>query len=243
MRIFKAFLRRTLERRGIHTTWAAEDQVAGLQLKRDLPLVVGTDAPLCIDIGGNKGQTVELFQSTFRDPTIHVFEPTSRLASLIQSRFQPPAVTVHQLAVGDAEGEADLQCYSADDMNSLLTLNTHSHELFEGVKATGTERVRVCRLDDYLAEVGLASVDLLKIDTQGFDGRVLRGAANLLNGGSVKAVMVEMNFVRMYDGQSDAGDIMKMLIEFGYRPVDLYEKVRASQRIAWCTALFTRIES
>ncbi len=231
-------MRKSLQRRGLYTTWAPPNGVAGLTLQRDLRILIDSKTPVCIDVGGNKGQTVDLLRSALDNPTVHVFEPTRHLYELLVKKYPGSNTHIHHLALGDAEGEAELQCYSADDMNSLLPLQKDSHHYFQNMSSSGTEKVRICTLDSLLPTFNLDRIDLLKVDTQGFDGRVLKGAENLLSSGNVTCVMVEINFVQMYEGQSRASDILQFLLDHGYRPVDLYEKVRTKQDIAWCTGLF-----
>jgi hypothetical protein len=91
-----------------------------------------------------------------------------------------------------------------------------------------------------VAEAGLTVVDVLKIDTQGTDLNVLRGASAALQSGTVRHVMVEINFVRMYDGQNEALDVVHYLRGRDLHLVDFYEKVYQANTLAWCSALFSR---
>jgi len=93
-------------------------------------------------------------------------------------------------------------------------------------------------VDDFVKENDISSIDLLKIDTQGFDLEVLNGAKASLESGMIKNVLVEINFISMYEKQGSAGDVIRELESVGFVLVDFYEKVRQDKVLAWCTALF-----
>ena len=95
-------------------------------------------------------------------------------------------------------------------------------------------------LDRFIAAEKIDKIDLLKIDTQGFDLDVLQGAEQALSDELVSNVLVELNFIKMYQGQSSAEEINTYLNKYGFFLVDYYEKVRRSNTIGWCTALFSR---
>jgi len=98
---------------------------------------------------------------------------------------------------------------------------------------------KVITIDDFLSHQAIDSVDLLKSDTQGFDFKVLLGAADALERKAIKTILVEMNFIQLYDGQGGASEIFDFLFSKGYGLVDLYEKERSNNQIQWCNALFS----
>jgi len=103
-----------------------------------------------------------------------------------------------------------------------------------------TITVPVQRLDDYAAATGLEVIDLLKIDTQGYELRVLSGASRLLESGNVRAIVVELNFAPLYEGQVRSHEVVGFLHDRGFRMVDVYEKCRINPFLGWCTAVFAR---
>lgn len=67
---------------------------------------------------------------------------------------------------------------------------------------------------------------------------MLVGAENLFRAKAVKHVLIELNFVELYQGQAWGHEVMMHLHERGLQLVDFYEKCRRDQKVAWCTALF-----
>jgi hypothetical protein len=86
-------------------------------------------------------------------------------------------------------------------------------------------------------------INLLKIDTQGFELQVLRGAERMLSERRICALMLEVNFSMMYQVQSPFAQILEQLDARGYYLVDFYQKARIKHRLSWCNALFCRVNS
>lgn len=82
---------------------------------------------------------------------------------------------------------------------------------------------------------------MLKIDTQGFDFEILKGAESCFKAQLIKNIVIEMNFVKLYSGQNTLGDVIDILILNGFKPVGLYYIFRDknNEGISWCNMLFT----
>jgi hypothetical protein len=100
--------------------------------------------------------------------------------------------------------------------------------------------VPMTKLDSYIKQKCLTHIDLLKIDTQGYDLEVLRGASTILDLRAVGTLLVEVNFTCLYEGQCSFGEIERLLKGKGYGLVALYEVVRTNLLISWATACFQR---
>ncbi len=72
----------------------------GLSFWEDLQLVIGRPDPLCLDVGANRGQTIELLQTLFPSPTIHAFEPSTAMFETLKSHAWGNRVTLHPIALG-----------------------------------------------------------------------------------------------------------------------------------------------
>ncbi len=196
--------------------------------------------PLCFDIGANKGQTIALLQRIFKQPVIYAFEPASATFADLKKRVSAPGVHLHQLAFGERVGAAEFRNYQQSELSSFLPMNRDKAEnIFAQEAVVSIEAVQVETLDNFCAMHRIDHIDLLKIDTQGFELPVLRGGARLLNQGKVGAVLLELNFAALYEGQSDPLAILQVMRTHNLRLVDYYEKERAAgKELSWTTALF-----
>jgi FkbM family methyltransferase len=240
VRIVKRGIIHVLARYHRRVVYSPPGEVQGLDLSHDLRVLLPAPNPVCLDVGANAGQTIELLQRALDAPVIHAFEPSAAMVGALRARRFGNRVSVHQLALGRQVERREFRNYDRPDLSSFLPLTTGTENPFRDVPVTGTEVVQVETVDRFVAEHGLRHIDLLKIDTQGFDAEVIAGAAGLLAASRIRAVLIELNFVKLYEGQSSAADVQTTLLSAGLAPVGLYEVVRQDHAIAWCTALFAR---
>lgn len=79
-------------------------------------------------------------------------------------------------------------------------------------------RVKVCRLDDVMAQKGVFRIDFLKIDVEGYEMHVLRGAQHMLEAGRIGAIMVELSPTNLAQAGESPASIRDCLTAYGYRP-------------------------
>ncbi len=225
------------DRRIIHVP---EGRISGVDFAHDLGVTIANSRPVCLDIGANEGQTILLLQTVFDDPIIHAFEPSGKVFRALRSKDFGAGVSLHNVALGKEPANREFINYEKSGLSSFLTLDARGEHPFREVEVESREVVEVETVDRFLQLNRVDIVDLLKIDTQGYDLEVLLGAAGSLEGGIIRNVLVELNFVRMYENQGSATDIINLLAKYGFSLVDNYEKVRQNKTLAWCTALFHR---
>ena len=212
----------------------------GIDLRHDLRLLMKGRCPVIFDVGANIGQSIELFQSIFPDCRIYAFEPTTSCLETLRNKVFGGFVEIFPVALGDKEESRTFHEYEESVFNSVLPLDRSTENRFSYVKSVGASVRDTRTVDLMIKQIGCDRVDLLKIDTQGFDLHVLEGAAEALQSGTVKLVMVELNFVAMYEGQDSFLSIFAFLYGHHFRLVDFYEKWRQNGSLAWCTAVFSR---
>jgi FkbM family methyltransferase len=114
----------------------------------------------------------------------HLFEPNLKLVDIIarsQRRYERMRCRVNPVAVSDCAGEVRF---------SIVEEQTGVSHISTADEAGGIV-VPAITLDGYIAETGIDSVDLLKIDVEGFELTVLRGAEASLRSRRIKAVYFE----------------------------------------------------
>jgi FkbM family methyltransferase len=236
--MLKGLVENVLRRFERKLVYVPRNTVWGSDLWEDLRTVIASENPICLDVGANIGQTIERFLGTFKQPTIHAFEPSPASFEQLRRYETNPLVRIHNEGVGDVAGELLFNEYRSSDLSSFLSISDSLESRFSGAQAKRTLLRKVVTIDDFLSQQSMASVDVLKSDTQGFELKVLHGAAASLENGAIKTVLLEMNFIQVYDGQSSVAEIFDFLSGKGYGLVDLYEKERRHNQIQWCNALF-----
>ena len=130
----------------------------------------------------------------------------------------------------------------ASDGNSLLPAASQVADYAKGAWAQSADEsvpIQVQRLDTFCEAQKIQSIDLLKVDTQGYEEAVLTGCGDYLSPEKIKCVCLEVLFVPLYENQSCWSSVFDQLRSRGYQLFDLYEKNRKDQKyLAWCDALF-----
>lgn len=146
--------------------------------------------PVVFDVGAHFGEwTTSLLSTSGRAATIHCFEPSEssyrRAAGTLAGR-----ASVHKLALSDNTGTASLSItHEGAGTNSLSPFDKHA-----GFETLPTETVRVDTFDSFRALHQLGRVTLLKIDAEGHDMMVVRGATESLDAQEIDLVQFEYNW-------------------------------------------------
>jgi FkbM family methyltransferase len=204
---------------------------------RDLRrLTAAVQRPIIFDVGANVGQSIEAIRTYFPSPIIHAFEPVPATFELLRKATEGiPDLTLNNLALGRQPGRADLRSNSESVMSSLLELGPDGWG-----KVEQKISVPVNSLDSYCAERGIDQIDVLKLDTQGFELEVLGGAENLLREGRIDAILMEITFLHMYEGLPSLDQLYRLMTGHGLYLVSFYDFHYLQNRLGWCDALFAR---
>jgi FkbM family methyltransferase len=165
-----------------------------------------------IDVGANRGQFSLLVRHHFPDADIHAFEPLEPEGRVLQSVVAGP-LAYHPFALGARAGEATFHVTSKRDSSSLLVPGA-AQEAASGVTLKSSINVRVARLTDILDVAVLPRPILMKIDVQGAELDVLKGAADVLP--LIDSIYTEVSFVTLYEEQPLASDITAFLHDNGF---------------------------
>lgn len=151
-------------------------------------LSTATTHGVLLDVGANKGNWAAKaldVSSALLVPNIHAFEPSEETRLMLAARFASNSeVMVEPYAVSNSIGEATFYSHEVGG-------GTNSLSHVSGLK---TETVKLTTIDHFLQERGIAAVQILKIDTEGFDLLALRGAEISLKSGMIEVVQFEYNW-------------------------------------------------
>lgn len=185
-----------------------------------------------IDVGANVGYFTLLAAKLVGDSgTVLAFEPEPTCFSLLSRSVQKNGfrnVKPFPQCVSDIDGEQTLHL--------SVTRNKGLHSISRDLGGQ-TIRVPSTRLDTIGKAQGLRSVDLLKIDAEGAEPEVLKGAAHLLESGKVRNVIMEWEHPESWAGHED-------LIDMIFSKFDLYRFSRslpfvpAKRLVSGATGLF-----
>jgi FkbM family methyltransferase len=140
-----------------------------------------------VDVGANLGDWTAVIREHAPDARGLLFEPSEAALDGLRDRFgHDPGIEIVDAAVGAEPGEARFfEEPGAGEASSLVP----GHAAPDATLRT----VRIATLDDELAQRDLGQVDLLKIDAEGYDFEVLRGARGSLRERRFGVIQFEYN--------------------------------------------------
>jgi FkbM family methyltransferase len=197
----------------------------GIDFMRDsfwLSQQVRSSLDVFFDVGANVGQTSLRALKEFPDARIYAFEPTpAAFVELAKNIAAIPRIRAVQAALGSEKGAAELFLY---EDTTLSSLNHESPGADRFGPPRGTLRCEVTTLDAFCAENQIQHISVLKVDAEGYNMPILRGADRLLRGKSIDFIYLE--FFDVVSSKKDAGgdlvDLCKFLQPFGFRFVATY---------------------
>lgn len=199
---------------------------------------------LVVDVGANEGQFVGWMRERGYNGRIISFEPQAAAFASCSRRWggDPHWIGVEK-ALGEEAGEMDLHVAGNSVSSSLLPmLDSHVAALPESAIVM-TERIQLGRLDIELGKLMNGSSRIfLKIDAQGFELPVLRGASGQLD--NVALIEIELSLVPLYDGQELLPTVWSVLGSLGFTPIWIEQGFSESSapRMLQVDGLFVRTE-
>jgi FkbM family methyltransferase len=195
------------------------------------------------DVGANIGQTSVAAKSNYPAARIFAFEPTPDAFALLQKNVANlSGVQTYNFALGSEPGSAKLFLHQDSRINSLIR-DTQFDQRF-GASDVQEIICEVTTLDLFCAKEGIERINLLKIDTEGFELSVLKGAIGLLSGGKIDMVYLEFNEILAPEKAGGGGlvPVMELMRPHGFRFIASYSDyvVFEGGLFAVCNALLVR---
>ncbi|MGN7818495.1 FkbM family methyltransferase [Chitinophaga varians] len=152
-----------------------------------------------LDVGANKGQFALAVAHRYPQARIYSFEPVPDTFSQLQQHTRKtPAIRTFNFALGSSNGSLEFFSNAYSHASSALQVSDKQIQLQPQTAHTRRMMVPVKQLDQ-LPDLLLKSPTLLKLDVQGFEQEVLRGATATLR--QIDYLLFETSFIPMYNGE------------------------------------------
>jgi len=203
----------------VHRYVPARSYAAQLQT-----MLVAHGVDLILDVGANSGQFgSELRKHMGYKGRIVSFEPTLDAHNALISRANgdPNWIVAERCAIGAVEGLIDMNVSANSVSSSALPMLKSHEEAAPGSEYVSVERVPLHPLD-VLAPSWLkdASSSFLKIDTQGFESEVIKGAAHTIS--QVNGLQLELSLTPLYAGQKLWLILIEEIVAMGFELWSIY---------------------
>jgi len=195
-----------------------------------------------IDVGGHTGQFASALRALLPNAWIYSFEPLPDCHAVLSRRLERTGnFKAFQVALGESPGHATLWRSSFSESSSILPMSDLHKTAFPWSARNVPVDVKIETLDVFLPEMELRPNVLLKLDVQGFEAKVLRGALQVLE--RVAYVLAEVSFQPLYEGQASFGEICGFLDTKGFSYAGTLDQMQSpvDGSILQADVLFTRV--
>jgi FkbM family methyltransferase len=189
---------------------------------------------LVLDVGANIGQFASEIMKAGYTGEVHSFEPVKNtfkeldLAASGNSNWH-----VHNFAMGETQGESEINVSNASNFSSMLNTSDYGKERYKKSAVEYTEIIQINTIDSFLKE-NITNLKerriLLKTDTQGFDLQVIEGAQESMS--SVHCLLCEISLIPIYEGMPNYLDSLKAFESHGFIATGFYPISRNRANLA-----------
>ncbi|MEI6843441.1 MAG: FkbM family methyltransferase [bacterium] len=173
-----------------------------------------------LDVGANVGQFAKEIREFLPETKIISFEPLSDcFHKLTENMKDDNSFKAFNFALGEKDEVTTIHHSDYSPSSSILHMAHNHKSLFPHTKESRPEQITIKKLDDLdlITTEKLEQHILLKIDTQGFEDKVLKGAEKFLE--HVTYIIIETSYIELYEKQPLFADIYSILThkEFIYK--------------------------
>lgn len=174
------------------------------------------------DVGANTGQTWEYFRKEEKRAKIYCFEPIGdTFEVLIKNTVKDNKCICERIALGDNSGEKKIRIFG----NESSELNSLKEDVMNSDKDAQTEIILEETLDNYCKKNDISSIDLLKIDTEGYEINVLKGGLRMLKEKKVSFIYAEVGFNSSDNRHTHFEVLNSWLFNYDYYFLGIYQLI------------------
>jgi FkbM family methyltransferase len=181
-----------------------------------------------IDVGAHHGETIKLFNSKFNIHNIYAFEPSYKNFKILEKKtknIKNTNLKIYNYGIGETEGLFDFNESDESQSSTLVKINYNSKyykrkkNLLRFFKKEQdlffTTKVNIKTLGNFLKNQKIDNVEILKIDTEGYDFNVIKSLENNLS--LIKYIYFEHHFHNMLRKDYTFTQIHNFLINNGFK--------------------------
>jgi len=168
-----------------------------------------------VDVGANLGGYTDMIIKNIDINEIHIFEPSKKCFEYLKKRFDRKKIYINNKALSNIN---KMSTFYENEILSQSSLHNTKNRFNSNLKNTDIYKVECHTLDKYFHNQDKKIViDLLKIDAEGEDLKVLEGASKLLKNKKIKLIKIELlNSFFGSRNKSNINEIILFLNRYNY---------------------------
>ena len=197
-----------------------------------------------LDVGANTGQFAHRLRKHmgYRGKIIS-FEPLNSAFNALEKHARnDPRWDVYRFALGDIEEKREMNIANNSVSSSFLDMLPSHLSAAPASRYTDREEVEIKKIDSIFDSLPIKDATIyMKVDTQGFDGNVIRGAERSLP--RIPFIQIEMSLTPLYEGEIPFIDMCLFMQQKGYSLIGLETGLTdpASGHLLQMDGIFRRI--
>ena len=183
---------------------------------------------ILIDVGAHHGESIRYFNKHFLIDEIYAFEPSINNFKILKKKIKHlNNIQIFNLALGDKKGYVDFHNHYDSESSTLVKINKNSNYFkkkniyldFLNLKRKNSNntKVEINTLNNLINFEKKKYIDLIKIDTEGYDFKVVKGLGKLIN--KVRYIYFEHHFHDMLIKDYKFNDIDQYLKKNNFNKV------------------------
>lgn len=186
---------------------------------------INSNNSVFVDVGANKGQSIDFFLKLNSKATIYAFEPNPSLFKFLQNKYKNyPNIHLFNLGISNQKGKLLLNETVTNETSTFEELNYDSQYLQYKANVLGVKKeelvsksyfVEVIQLSDFIKEQNLTKIDILKIDTEGHELKCLQGLFNHPSC-EISFIQLEKHTNDMFVSNQSVNEVPQLLQENGF---------------------------
>ncbi|HWN10313.1 MAG TPA: FkbM family methyltransferase [Pyrinomonadaceae bacterium] len=198
---------------------------------------ISSDAPVVFDVGANVGDYSLLVKRFMPSAQVHAFEPANATYQQLVAHLKgSQGIKPYNIGFSDSEKTVELFSYEIQGQQAslLASIDQRLPTQVVQVSRSASEQITVKTIDAFCKENAIDRIDFLKLDVEGHELAVLRGARNMLEEGSIAIIQFEFGPANIYSRTyffdfwtllSGAYDIFR-IVPAGIAPIAYYSEHR-----------------
>lgn len=186
------------------------------------------DELIVFDVGANRGQSIERFSNLFKNTTIYAFEPIEKLSDSLRIKYENfKRIKIFNIALGSKKQKKIFyEAYNqgASGFHKLSTESSFVNKFSKKWNIPPSDfnkksyLVNVASLDSFMYDNNIFHINILKIDVQGYEDEVLKGAKENIMNNNIDFIEVEVNFGQLYgENNNSFSRVENNFIDNGYK--------------------------